>query len=128
MAESEREQLISRVLANPLRWRADSLARRLNLTEAERRRLRITTIGAVDLDKAARLKRRRELSRQIKAAARQAKGAASRAYYEAQSLSRTKPWHAQGISRRTWYRRRGTSAVTAQLPIGCFRTCARPAS
>jgi hypothetical protein len=29
-----------------------------------------------------------------------------RAEYEAQSLARSKPWEAEGISRMTWYRRR----------------------
>lgn len=29
-----------------------------------------------------------------------------RAEYESQSLSRRRPWEAEGISRATWYRRR----------------------
>jgi len=29
-----------------------------------------------------------------------------RADYEEQSLSRAKPWEAEGVSRATWYRRR----------------------
>jgi hypothetical protein len=38
MTAGELEQLSARVLAKPLRWRADKLAKRLNLTDAERRR------------------------------------------------------------------------------------------
>jgi hypothetical protein len=46
--------LIDTVIAKPLRWRADTLAKRLNLKEADRARLRITTIGAADMTKAER--------------------------------------------------------------------------
>ena len=35
----------------------------------------------------------------------------SRAQYEANSKPRTRPWELEGISRRTWYRHRGTSTV-----------------
>jgi hypothetical protein len=38
MTADELEQLSARVLAKPLRWRADKLAKRLKLTGAERRR------------------------------------------------------------------------------------------
>jgi hypothetical protein len=34
-------------------------------------------------------------------------------YLAANSISRHKPWEAEGISRRTWYRRRSTSATCA---------------
>jgi hypothetical protein len=118
MNPREARDLTAKVLAKPLRWRADKLARRLNLHEAERQRLRITTIGAVDLDKAERKARRKLRARQRKEERRRAKGAKPRAEYEARSLTRTKPWEALGMSRRTWYRRgtkptRGTSPATA---------------
>ena len=60
MQEAERAELIAAVVAKPLRWRADKLAARVGLTAAERERLNIRTIGAVDLDKAARKRRRHE--------------------------------------------------------------------
>jgi hypothetical protein len=125
MPAGEVEQVISRVTANPLRWRADSLARRLNLTEAERRRLRITTVGAVDCDReqraAARLARKRERDRKRaadrRAAARLlAVGRKTRADYIATALSTTKPWKAAGISRRTWERRRRRARVATPSP------------
>jgi hypothetical protein len=50
--------------------------------------------------------RRKERDRIDKAAKRRAAGALPRAVYEANSLSRTKPWQAMGISRRTFERRR----------------------
>jgi hypothetical protein len=112
MASAEAEALIAKVMAKPLRWRADRLAARLNLHEAERRRLRITTIGAVDVDRAERVKRRRERDRTVKAATRRTQGAKPRTNYEAHSISRTKPWEALGISRRTWYRAGKPSAGT----------------
>jgi hypothetical protein len=104
MDPDEVASLIVTVTRNPIRWRADKLAQRLRLTEAERRRLRITTIGAIDMSKAERATRRRERKRQRERNRRLAKGAKSRAEYEANSISRTKPWLALGMSRARWYR------------------------
>jgi hypothetical protein len=105
MASDEAQSLIRDVLANALRWRADALAKRLNLTEAERRHLRITTIGAIDAGRAERIARRCKHARDREQQRRRAKGATSRSEYEANSITRAKPWVALGISRRTWYRR-----------------------
>jgi hypothetical protein len=105
MISAEAGTLITTVMAKPLRWRADKLlAARLNLTEAERQRLGITTIGAIDLPKAERTKRRKHEARLRDQRRRRARGGKTRHEYEAKSLSRTKPWAALGISRRTWYR------------------------
>jgi hypothetical protein len=54
MAADEIASTTAYVTTNPIRWRADKLATRLHLTEAERRRLRICTIGAIDVTKAER--------------------------------------------------------------------------
>jgi hypothetical protein len=110
MAAEEAEGIIAAAIAKPRRWRADTLAKRLNLTEADRRRLRIRTIGACDCTKenraaACREKKRlrdRERGRQKRRAA----GVKSRADYLASALTTIKPWMAEGISRRTWERRR----------------------
>ena len=75
--------MTAKVISKPLRWRADKLATRLNLTEAERKRLRITTIGAVDLTRQQRKDRRRARDRALKHARRLAAGAKPRAEYEA---------------------------------------------
>jgi hypothetical protein len=107
MTSTEVQALTTKVIAKPIRWGADKLGKRLNLTEAERYRLQITTIGAVDVDKAQRLARRRERARLRDQERRRSAGAKPRAEYEAQSISRSKPWQAMGISRRTWYRRHG---------------------
>jgi hypothetical protein len=102
-------EIIRFVMSNPIKWRADTLAQRLRLTEAERRQLGVRTIGAIDMTKEERKKARRLRQRQRHLARRRAQGVRPRAEYEANSISRSKPWLALGISRRTWYRRHGTS-------------------
>jgi hypothetical protein len=76
--------------------------------------LGVTTIGAIDENKAARAKRRRQLDRQRKENARRARGVKPRKVYEGQSVEQAQPWVDEGVSRRTWYRRnRGTTPATA---------------
>lgn len=114
MREPEAETIIAHVIAKPIRWRADTLAKRLNLTDAERGRLRIKTIGAVDLDREQRAARRRDRKRdrdRDRATARRiAKGRKPRSIYLATALTVTEPWATEGISRRTWERRRARVA------------------
>jgi hypothetical protein len=102
----ERKAIMADALVCPQRWKADALAWRLRLTAADRAALGITTIGAIDENKSARKKRRRQQARKRMIAHRKARGAVSRKTYEDQSLEATTPWLEQGISRRTWYRRR----------------------
>lgn len=113
LTAAEQREIVPPILANPQRWKADALAWRLRLTKEERNMLGITTIGAIDESKAARTKRRRALDRQRKENVRRAKGMKPRKVYEGQSVNSAKPWELEGISRRTWYRRRGTSPATA---------------
>jgi hypothetical protein len=108
MVAGEIAAITAKVIAKPVRWRADTLAARLGLTEDERRRLRITTIGAVDLTKEQRKARRKLRDRMVKEARRRHAGAKLRAEYEANSISRQKPWEAEGVCRRTWERRQTT--------------------
>jgi hypothetical protein len=102
--------LIDTVLVKPLRWRADTLAKRLNLKEADRARLRITTIGAADMTKAEREAATEARKRQAKRKARADRGVKPRTEYLAKSVERDKPWETGGISRRTWYYRRKKAA------------------
>jgi hypothetical protein len=92
---------------------ADQCAVRLRLSYAERTQLRITTIGAWDVNKRerAKLRRKRKLirDRERQARKRAERGAVPRAEYLARSLSHRKPWKSQGIHRRTWERRRRTA-------------------
>jgi hypothetical protein len=109
MPADERERLADDAIAKPLRWKADTLAARLNLTAGERQRLRICTIGSTDRTKAERLadrkQRKREADRLRRQQHRQAKGAKPRTEYETNSRARMKPWLTAGVSRSTWYRR-----------------------
>jgi hypothetical protein len=56
---ADREILISEAVSCPLKWSADKLAWKLRLTDANRTRLKITTIGAIDCSKADRIARRK---------------------------------------------------------------------
>jgi hypothetical protein len=104
MAQDEARTFTAKIIAKPIRWRADKLAAKLQLTEDERRRHRITTIGAIDLTKEQRKARRRLRDRLLKEAKRRQAGAKQRSDYEANSLTRTKPWERLGMSRASWYR------------------------
>lgn len=86
--------------------RADTIARRLGVTAAERAALGLKTIGAVDLDRDDRAAARRDRQREWHADRRRAAGRKQRAEYEAASISRHRPWELLGISRATFYRRR----------------------
>jgi hypothetical protein len=103
---AERAEIVRPILDAPQRWKADALAWRLHLTMEQRTMLGITTIGAIDMPKAQRTKRRKQRDRDRLKAKRKQQGRTPRAEYEAKSLSRAKPWIAEGISRATWYRRR----------------------
>lgn len=120
---AEHRRVIADGIANQRHWKADALAWRLRLTKEERKMLGITTIGAIDMGKADRTKKRREYQRNWKAAKRREAGAKPRREYEAGSVEKLKPWLAEGISRRTWYRRRsalpasGPSAAAGGQPV-----------
>lgn len=105
MAPDAAQMLIDQAIAKPLRWRADKLAVRLNLTAADRARLRIRTIGAVDMTKAQREAASKVRKRKAEAEQRRSKGVVPRQQYEATAVGHGKPWLAEGLSRATWYRR-----------------------
>jgi len=60
---AEARQVIDHALTNPQRWKADQLAWRMRLTAADRAALGITTIGAVDLNRAGRIRLRKAKAR-----------------------------------------------------------------
>jgi len=138
MPGDELEAYVRRVLAKPYKWSADALGAEIGLLDdAVRTLLGIRTIGAVDVPKAEREKRRAQRKAETKRAKRRAAGSKPRAVYEAESLSRTKPWEAEGISRSTWERRRrgakadasaGDASVTPHILTKHYRgrTCVKP--
>lgn len=89
---------------------SDEVARLLCLTMAERTALRIKTIGASDMTTVERKRfakaRKQERDRLRRERVRRRSGTQTREEWLASSLSQRKPWEAEGISRRTWERRR----------------------
>jgi hypothetical protein len=108
---AELERLAAKAVARPIRWTADKLAARLNLHIEERDRLKINTIGAVDLNAEQRKVRRRKRDRIAKQAKRRDGGATP----QDQSAARTKPWKEAGVSRSKWYADRRATAKPSRL-------------
>lgn len=115
---TERDDLLQEVTRFPRRWTAEALAAKLNLTEVDRRKLKIRTIGAVDMTAEERKQQRKLRERARKRLRRRSGGAKKREQYLADSKSRLKPWKAAGVSRRTWYRRAKGSAADGPVPRG----------
>jgi hypothetical protein len=87
--------------------KAQVLGRKIGLTPALRRELHITSIAACDETPEQRVARRRERDSAYRRRRRAQAGGVTRAeWLTRNSLSRSKPWHELGISRRTYYRRR----------------------
>ncbi|MBW5438612.1 hypothetical protein FXB41_28770 [Bradyrhizobium canariense] len=96
------------------RWQsADQIAWRIQLSAADRSRLRVRTIGAVGITARQRKGAARARKIKLQAAKREASGATPRA----KSLVKTEPWTEAGISRATWYRRLEKSSETISVPI-----------
>lgn len=114
--EADAAAIINEASKTPQRRDADALARWLRLDYDTRCRLGISTIGSHNVPKAGRAEiqkcRRREAMKRL----RRSRGAKPREEYEANSLSRTKPWAQLGMSRAKWYRVRcETSPLTPVL-------------
>jgi hypothetical protein len=73
---------------------------------SERERLRAWRIAACDQTDTEREQHRKAKNRERMTARRRQVGVKPRAAWLASSLSKLKPWEAEGISRRTWERRR----------------------
>jgi hypothetical protein len=117
--KSEAEPLITAAIRQPLRWKADTLAERLNLTDAERSRLKIRTIGAADCTKERRAERRREKNRLARKAKRHAAGAKP----QSESISRTRP--AGAYKPKDMVQAHGTTSSTVCIWLSyCRQTCA----
>jgi hypothetical protein len=110
---------------------ADKLAKFLGITFSQRTALGITSIGSIDVNRRGRALLRKRRRRLYLERRRRSRGARPRAEYEANSLARAKPWEAEGMSRRTWYRRiRGTGPKPANPTLkngGDGGTSAKPA-
>lgn len=67
---SEARRIMGAVFLDPQAWKADQLAWRLRLTAADRATLGITTIGAIDLNKAGRIRARKARAKEREKARR----------------------------------------------------------
>jgi len=116
--------------------RADAVAILIQVTYSERQMLELATIGACDVPRHIRRSmakaRKREIDRQRQAEIRRQQGRQPRAsFLAANRISRLKPWLALNISRRTWYRRFGTSPslleniIIGDTPVPTVRLGAR---
>jgi hypothetical protein len=118
MSATEADALVDEINLMPT-WqrkpKAKTLGERLNVPYGERARLKLRTIGCNDMTEAAMALMRKQKKRQRERLRRLAEGAKTRAEYLATSLSQAKPWVKQGISRRTWERRRVASPCPVKL-------------
>ncbi len=89
--------------------RPDKIGELLGVTDATREAAQAWNIGTRGGSRAARAKAAMERNRLRDERRRRAAGAAP----QAESISRTKPWEDDGISRRTWYRRRAEAEPMA---------------
>jgi hypothetical protein len=103
MPRYQAEALAEEVLAAPKTFKAATLGWRLRLTDQEREELGITTIRAIDPPSPAqRAERRKRRQRERMARHRQ-----SQRDGKPEPLSKAQPWKALGMSRASWYRRKG---------------------
>jgi hypothetical protein len=122
MSDVEYAAVVAEIDAEPPRWTADRLARRIMLDDATRTRLAITTIGATDVNKAQRANRRRKQNITAKRLKRAKAGVTPRA----SSAARLKPWLALGISERTYYRRLANGSVGSNTGTAAFLSTLKP--
>ena len=111
MNRTDAEQIILRVNRMPtwMRWpKAKLLGESLRLTNAEREGLRLWAITPCDIseDNLAEQRKAKERARKARYRQRKKENQSRVEYLASHSINRTKPWVAEGISRRTWYRRR----------------------
>jgi hypothetical protein len=98
------------------RLSAQQIGERLQLTNAERERLSLWRIAPVDMTE-QQLAEQRKAKDRARARKRYKR---TRADFLAASLTASKPWEAEGISRTTWYDRRAkgrTGASEARLTM-----------
>jgi hypothetical protein len=109
MSSADLEALVAGVLAHPRRFKADTVAARLGITDEIRTLLKLRTIGAIDRPAEQRASDRREQQRLAKLQKRRAAGILTIAETRA-ARARKEPWIEAGMARSTWYRRRQQAA------------------
>jgi hypothetical protein len=109
MQRDEVESLLQHLFVTPnyqkLRT-AEELGRILHLTNAERERLKLWRIRPFDMTAEQLAKQAKERQRARRERARRKRGIKTKEAYLAELASIPKPWIAEGISQRTWQRRK----------------------
>jgi hypothetical protein len=119
---ASRERLIRDTQERPLRWSADRLAWKLRVTAAERTKLNLRTIGAMDISKDQRIAATKQRRREHKHARRRATGTKPRAIYEATSLTRASMGRSRHLPRQVVQARqaRETSLTLTYLSLSIW--------
>jgi hypothetical protein len=113
MQPDEREMLVEHVNRLTIYERmpaAKELGERLNLTNAERERLRLWPIKPVDMTVEQLMEQKKFKRREQEKQRQRARGVQPRESY----LASARPWEAEGIPRSTWYYRQ---RWTGSLPV-----------
>jgi hypothetical protein len=113
MSRDKAGQLVDQIMRTPSHLRRPSnrqVGRRLRVTNQERELWRLWTIHPCDMTD-EEMREQRKAKRRARDRQRR-KRQPRVAYLAANSLSRTKPWEIEGISRRTWYRKHGNGRGT----------------
>jgi hypothetical protein len=105
MPQDEIDELLQAIADKPKSWHAKTLGIELNFTPSEWRELRLRTIAPVNMTKEERRQDARLRNRgRMRAKRRFEEQRMPRIKYEVSSKTKTQPWKAAGMSRRTWYR------------------------
>ncbi len=122
MQQDERQEFVRHVWGMDLYQRimtSREIGDALGLTNAEREALKLWQFKPIDMtDKQLAKQRKRKHN-----ARQRAKRNRTRAEYLASTLSATKPWESEGISRRTWERRRDATRVRNNSSSACLVSC-----
>jgi hypothetical protein len=125
----EAEAIVHEARYTNRRMKADALALWLGCTYADREALRLTRIGACDVGPQVWTELRKRKARLREERRRREEGVKPRAeWLAANSLARTEPWKADGISRPTWYRRRRKARETGPCAAGLSIAAHTPVS
>ena len=131
MNADEAGQLMDEISLSPIYLRKPTgrvLGQRLRLTFQHRQALGIRTIAPCDMTDEELAERRKARKQYLQWLRRRNGGSTTRPDYLANSLSRTKPWEAEGVSRRTWERRRQRRDDASVVPIKLTTAGARLAT
>jgi hypothetical protein len=96
---------------------AEAVGEAVRLTNEERTRLGLWLLHPIDAEKVDLVEQRKARAADRRRARRRANGVKSREVYLASSLSQQRPWEAEGISRRTWERKRVASVVPTNTSV-----------